>query len=99
MKPNPLLAAPSNLTATTIGTTFVNLSWRNNANNQLGFVVQYSSNGGGSWTTVGTAPTTTATTYRVNGLVTQTRYSVRVAAWITPATLSAYSNVLQVTTR
>jgi hypothetical protein len=48
-------AAPSNLTAKAglqNGNAQVQLQWNNNSNNQTGFAVQRSSDGGATWTTI-----------------------------------------------
>lgn len=98
--PKTTLAGPSNLQATAIATNYVTLSWTNNANNQTGFLVWRSNNGGQTWSQVGGTPTTTATTYRVLNLTTQTRYLFRVQAYTSSGpTVSAFSNILSVTTR
>jgi len=90
-------AAPSNLRASSISTNFVILSWNDNSNNEQGFYVQRSINGGVTWTTVAQTAANSST-YRDNALVSKSTYQYRVQAFNT-AGGSAYSNVLTVTTR
>jgi fibronectin type 3 domain-containing protein len=89
-------AAPSNLTATSIHSNSVALSWTNNATNQTGFVIQRSSNGGNSWTTVGSVAAT-ATTFTDTTVGKKKTYIYRVYA-IDSYGNSAYSNLVTVTT-
>jgi FtsP/CotA-like multicopper oxidase with cupredoxin domain len=91
-----LPAAPTNLRASTTGTNFVILSWTDNANNEQGFYIERSTNGGATWTRVGTTAANT-TSFRNLGLTTRTTYLYRVQAYNAGGT-SAFSNVLTVTT-
>jgi subtilase family serine protease len=89
-------AAPTNLNATSVQANSVALSWTNNATNQTGFVIQRSSNGGASWTTVGTVGAN-ATSF-IDGTVNKHKtYIYRVYA-INNYGNSGYSNLLTVTT-
>ena len=92
--PGALPAAPSNLHTTFISTQYVILAWTNNANNQTGFYIDRSSNGGGTWTRIGTS---TGTTFRPTGLTTLTPYQFRVQAYNAYG-VSGFSNILSVTT-
>jgi FtsP/CotA-like multicopper oxidase with cupredoxin domain len=89
--------APTNLKATTIGTNYVILSWTDNANNEQGFYIERSTNGGTTWTRVGQT-VANSTTYRNNGLTTKTPYLFRVQAFNANG-VSAFTNTLAVTTR
>lgn len=91
------MAAPTNLRATTISTTFVILGWNDNSGNEQGFYIEQSANGGATWTRVGQTAANTAT-FRPTGLITKTTYLYRVQAYNTNG-LSNYSNTLTVTTR
>jgi hypothetical protein len=73
-------AAPSGLTATTISTSQINLSWTNNANNQTGFQIDQatSSDFTQNLTTVTVGANTT--TYSAMGLTSFTTYYYRVRA-------------------
>jgi hypothetical protein len=55
-------AAPSNLVASALAGSQVSLTWQDHANNESGFLIEDSTDGGNSWTQVATAPTN-ATTY------------------------------------
>ena len=94
--PPVTLAAPSGLRATTTASTYVTLGWTSNAPTATGFQIQQSNNGGVTWTTIATTTNLTAA-YRVNGLVTKTRYLFRVRAYL-GLTYSPYSSTLSVTT-
>jgi hypothetical protein len=78
------LAAPTNVTATA-GNAQAVVSWTAPASNGgspvTGYDVQYSSNGGSTWTSASSAfHTSTATTQTVTGLTNGTSYVFRVAA-------------------
>ena len=73
-------ATPSNLAATAVSATQINLTWTDNANNETGFIVERSLNGTTGWTQVGT-PATNATSFNNNtGLSAGTQYFYRVRA-------------------
>jgi FtsP/CotA-like multicopper oxidase with cupredoxin domain len=92
-------AAPTNLTAALqFGPTRVQLSWRDNANNETGFVIERSVNGG-AFTQVGTRGPrfgTGTTTFTTNNLSFGNTYTYRVKAML-GSTSSAYSNEASVT--
>lgn len=88
-------AAPSNLRATAVAATRITLAWNDNASNETGFTIQRSTNGGSSWTTVGTVgPNVTTFTNVVSKRKT---YVYRVYATGSGGN-SDYSNNLTVTT-
>ena len=88
-------AAPSDLGATAAGSTRIDLSWTDNADNEARFVLERSPDG----TTWGTAATLDAntTTYSDTGLTPGTTYHYRVRA-ANDAGDSPYSNSVAVTT-
>jgi hypothetical protein len=92
-------AAPSNLTAALLfGPTRVQLSWTDNANNETGFVIERSVNGG-AFTQVGTRGPrfgTGTTTFTTSNLTFGNTYTYRVKAML-GSTSSAYSNQASVT--
>ena len=92
-------AAPSNLTAKATkqgGRAQVQLQWNSNSNNQTGFVVQRSSDGGLTWTTIvvlsGNPNSYTDTTVKRGAT-----YTYRVYAY-NPLGDSPFSNLFTVTT-
>jgi hypothetical protein len=87
---------PSNLTATAVSATKVNLSWTDNSSNETGFKIQRSSNGGKSWTQIATVGQD-VTTYSDTSVSRSKTYQYRVAAYNSLGT-SAWSNVATVTT-
>jgi hypothetical protein len=88
-------AAPSNLTATSVASRRVVLSWTDNSSNETGFVIQRSSNGN-SWSQVGTVGAG-VTTYTDNGVSKRKTYYYRVYAYNSFGN-SAYSNTVKVVT-
>ena len=89
-------AAPTNLVLSLRTATYVIITWQDNSNNELGFYVERSADGGTTWTQVAQTAANT-TTYRNTGLTTKTTYLYRVRAFNTGGT-SGYSNALTVTT-
>jgi len=88
--------APTGLTYTALTRTSASLKWIDNATNETGYVVQRSTNGGSSWTTVATLGVD-ATTYTSTGLQKRKTYSFRVYATGVGG-ISGYSNTLTFTT-
>jgi hypothetical protein len=92
----PLPAAPSNLNGTASGRYVVNLTWHDNASNELGYRIESKIGSTGTYelvTTVG--QNTTAAT--INSLTEGTQYYFRVQG-INAGGRSAYSNETPVTT-
>jgi predicted phage tail protein len=85
-------AAPSNLTATTVSTSQINLSWTDNANNEDGFKIERCQ--GSSCTNFAQIAQVGAnvTTFNNTGLARNTRYRYRVRAFNAVGN-SAYSNI------
>jgi hypothetical protein len=75
--------APTNLTATVQTGPQVSLTWRDNATNETGFIIERSIAGGATWTQVGTAPARNNTgnvTYVDATVAAGNSYLYRVAA-------------------
>src|SRR5919201_4164761 len=87
-----LPAAPTNLTANVTKHSDVNLTWKDNSNNETGFQIERSSNGT-AFDVMATVPANT-TTYKDRKGARQTRY-YRVAARNNLG-LSKYSNIVKV---
>ncbi|MCF0069024.1 fibronectin type III domain-containing protein [Dyadobacter sp. CY261] len=88
--------APSNLTATAVSTSQIDLKWTDNASNETGYQIERSLNG----TTFLKIADLTAnvTTYESTGLTPATDYHFRVRA-VNAMGASAYSNVSSVKTQ
>ena len=90
-----LPAAPSNLAATAVSASQINLSWNDNANNETGFKIERSS--GTGWTQIAQTGAN-VTSYANTGLAAGTTYSYRVSAY-NSAGSSASSNSASATTQ
>ena len=88
-------AAPSNVTATPVSSSQINLAWTDASGDETGFAVERAASGGawGSVTTVGA----NATSYADTGLAPSTSYQYRVKA-VNAAGGSAYATSQLVTT-
>jgi titin len=90
-------AAPSNLMASAVSTTQINLTWTtSNANNVTGFYVERATAAKGPWKRVTTLSSNTASSGN-GGLDASTTYYYRLIAY-NSAGNSAYSNVASATT-
>ncbi|MCU0439627.1 MAG: fibronectin type III domain-containing protein [Raineya sp.] len=90
-------SVPTTLTATTVSSSQINLSWTDNANNETAYKVERSPDGVNGWTEIaGNLPANT-NSYSDNGLTANTTYHYRVRAGNTGGN-SAYSNVANATT-
>ena len=92
-----LLAAPSNLVATVVSDTQINLSWTQTAIGETGFAIERAPTSGGTWVQIATVPAD-STTYQNIGLTANTTYYYRVRAYKAGVGYSAYSNVVSATT-
>src|SRR6184192_4309684 len=88
-------AAPTNLTATAVSSSRINLSWTDNANNETGFKIERSTNGT-TFTQVNQMGAN-VTALADSGLAASTTYYYRVRAF-NSAGNSAYSNTASATT-
>ncbi len=82
-------AAPSNLKATAVSRSVINLTWIGNSDNETGFKIERSTNGS-TFVQIGTTGADT-TTYSSGGLKRNTTYYYRVRAFNTAGD-SAYSD-------
>lgn len=90
-------AAPSNLAAAAVSSSQINLSWTDNSNNEAGFKIDRSSDGGVTWPStysVGAG----VTSYQDKGLSASSTYSYRVYAY-NSAGNSGYAGPTSATTQ
>jgi len=83
-------SAPTNLSATGVSTSQIDLTWTDNATNEQGFKIERSSTSGSGYSQIGTNPADD-TTYSDTGLSKNTTYWYRVCAYNQGGD-SAYSN-------
>jgi FtsP/CotA-like multicopper oxidase with cupredoxin domain len=91
-------AAPTRLSVTVRHRTDVTLVWNDNSNNETGFYLERRLGNTGAFARLPATLPTNSVTYRDLGLTPNTAYQYRVQAY-NAAGVSAYSNVLSVTTR
>ncbi|MCS7202049.1 MAG: fibronectin type III domain-containing protein [Dictyoglomus sp.] len=87
--------APSNLVATALSATEVNLEWKDNSNNEEGFKIERKKEGE-DWIEIKIV-SANVTSYIDTGLTPKTKYFYRIKAF-NSAGSSAYSNEAEVTT-
>src|SRR3989441_550086 len=94
-------SSPTGLTATTVSSSQINLSWTapivDGGSPVTGYEIDRSTDGGISWFTIVSNTATTATTYSDTGLASATQYTYRVSA-INSAGTGSPSNTGSVTT-
>jgi hypothetical protein len=90
-------AAPSNLNATLSGARSVNLTWRDNANNELGYRIESKIGATGTYSDVLATAGPNATAATLTGLIEGTQYYFRVQG-VNAGGRSAYSNETSVAT-
>jgi len=88
--PTTAPAAPTNLTAAAVSGVQINLTWADNSNNEGGFDIEDSTDGGNTFTQVATA-SVNAASYDVTGLQPGQTYTFRVRAFNILGN-SAYTN-------
>jgi titin len=91
----PAPAAPTNLTATAVSSSRINLAWTDNATNETGFWIERSTNGS-TFSAIAIVGTN-STSYPITNLPASTTYWFR-RAW-DGANYSRYSNTAQATTQ
>jgi fibronectin type 3 domain-containing protein len=82
--------APSTMAATTVSSNQINLSWKDNANNETGFYLESSTSANGSWNQIAILGAN-VTSYSNTGLAAGTTFWYRVRAYNNIG-ISAYSN-------
>ncbi len=92
-----ILPAPSSLTATATSSSQINLSWTDNASNEDGVTIQYSTDGGNSYSDL-TSVNADITSYQNTGLSASTTYHYRLFSYNSSGN-SAYSNSASATTQ
>jgi fibronectin type 3 domain-containing protein len=88
--------APTQLTATADSGIQITLNWQDNSNNESGFHIQISTDGGKTYSSLPDAGVN-AETYTVTNLTVSTTYTFRVQAFNNVGT-SAYTNTISATT-
>jgi hypothetical protein len=92
----PSKTAPTTLSLVEVTASSISLTWQDNSNDEEGFGIEVSTDGGQSFSPLDTVAADT-TTYTHDGLDAQTTYHYRVYAYL-GAQSSDYSNVLEATT-
>lgn len=92
----PILEVPNNLSATTISTTEINLTWSYDGNNANGFKLERKK-GSEEFAEITSISGTSTTTYADTGLQSATNYTYRVRAYNTQS-LSLFSNEISAQT-
>ena len=89
--------APTALAATAVSTSQIDVTWTDNALNEINYELQQSPTGTGNWSTIATL-NANSTSYANTGLTPNTTYYYRVRATNT-AGASAYTNSASATTQ
>ncbi len=90
-------AAPSNVVATAVSSSQINLTWTDNSANETGFTIERATAGTGPWTTL-TTTTVNVVSYSSTGLVSGTTYYYRIKAE-SAVGASGYSSTASATTQ
>jgi titin len=92
----PLPAAPSGLTATTISSSRIDLTWTDNSNNESGFKIERKTGNAGTFAEIATVGAN-VTSFSSADLNANTKYFYRVRAYNAGGN-SAYANMVEATT-
>lgn len=92
-----LINPPTNLAASTVSTSRIDLSWTDNATRETNYRVERSADGGASWSVLADALPADSTSYSDTTDAAGTTYAYRVQAY-NASTASDYSNVASGTT-
>jgi len=91
-------AAPSNLVATAVTNKRIDLSWTDNASDEIGFIVERKVGSGGAYAVIDTINTNDVTTFSSVNLIGSTQYFFRVSAY-NEGGASNYTNEANAITR
>lgn len=91
-------AAPSNLVVRSVAKTSITLNWRDNSDNESGFYVERSDDGGKTWARIAALGPNSAT-FTNTGLARRRTYMYRVQAYHVTNGVSGYSNVVSAKTK
>jgi len=92
----PALDAPSDLSATAVSSSQINLSWTDNSDNESGFKIERKTGASGSWAEIDTV-NADVTVYQDTGLEAETTYYYKVRVYNAVGN-SDYSNETSATT-
>lgn len=87
---------PSNLAATSVSSSQINLTWTDNSTIEKGFNIERAMSSGGPWSQIASV-STDVTSYQNTGLSEFTTYYYRVSSFNSTG-MSSYSNVVSATT-
>lgn len=96
--PIPAPAAPTNLGATAVSTSQINLAWTDNANNETAFAIERATNSTFTADLVSNSVGSNVTSYQATGLAPSTTYFFRVKA-VNGGGSSAPTNTASATTQ
>jgi len=91
------IISPSNLSATVVLSSQINISWTDNSNNEDGFKIERKTGTNGTWTEI-TTTDANVTSYNNTGLNASTTYYYRIRAYNSTGN-SSYSNEAFTTTQ
>jgi len=92
-----ILNAPTNLKYEVVSDTKITLTWKDNSNDETGFIVERKIGADGIWTKIATLSANT-TSYTLSGLNPYTQYFFRVIAYSYKYNSDSYSNEIEVST-
>jgi len=92
-----ILNAPTNLKYEVLSDTKITLTWKDNSNDETGFIVERKIGADGTWTEISTLKANT-TSYTLSGLNAYTQYFFRIKAYSYKYNSNSYSNEVEVST-
>ncbi len=95
---NPIINAPSSLTATAVSTSQINLAWVNNATNSTSISIESSGNPSGPFTLLVSLGSNSVTSFNNTSLSASTTRFYRVSTNNNTGGVSAFSNIANATT-